>query len=113
MARSALSVAELAEMTGVSLSTIYLELEQTGQVMGVQAFKIRRRWVLPRRLIEDRLGVDGDTTSGRPVGTERPEGGHGSGVSADGVKGPSGARPDHRNTNNNAASPSSTSGTAA
>lgn len=57
MASSAFSVAELAELTGVSATSIYRELLATGHVLGVKGFQIRRRWVIPRRPIEIKLGI--------------------------------------------------------
>lgn len=58
MASSAYTVAEVAEMTGVSKTSVYLELEQTGEVLGVPGLKIRSRWVLPRRPIDQKLGIE-------------------------------------------------------
>ena len=57
MGSAALTVAELAELTGVGKTTIYLELEQTGEVLGVRALKIRQPWVIPRAPIERALGL--------------------------------------------------------
>lgn len=57
MASAAMDVAELHRLTGVGKTTIYLELEQTGEVFGVKALKIRQRWVIPRAPIEEKLGI--------------------------------------------------------
>lgn len=58
MATSAYSVQELADMTGVSSASIYRELEETGMVLGVAALKIRQRWLLPRKHIDQKLGLE-------------------------------------------------------
>lgn len=57
MASASLTVQELAEMTGVSRSSVYVELEETGRILGVTALKIRNRWVIPRRPIEQALHI--------------------------------------------------------
>lgn len=57
MAAAAYSVAELAELTGVSQSAIWTELREHGQIFGVPALRIRSRWLLPRRLIDEKLGI--------------------------------------------------------
>lgn len=69
-----------------------------------------RTWV-PEAELARFLGESNN--SDRPMAPEGLGGDHGSGGRADGLKGPSGARSDHRNTSRTAAGPSSTSGTAA
>lgn len=57
MAVATLTVAELSDLVGVGKTTIYLELEQTGQVLGVKGLKIRQRWVIPKAPVETLLGL--------------------------------------------------------
>lgn len=64
MAVATLTVKERAELTGVGTSTIYLELEHTGQVLGVKALKIRQRWVIPKAPVEAALGIPSDGSDG-------------------------------------------------
>jgi len=52
------SVAELADLTAAGKTTIYLELETTGEVFGVKALKIRSRWLIPRAPIDRMLGIE-------------------------------------------------------
>lgn len=52
MASRALTVAELAEMVGVSTWSIYACLRDTGEIFGVPAYRVRSRWLFPREPFE-------------------------------------------------------------
>lgn len=52
MSVRAMSVDELAGMVGVSASSVYQQLHETGEVFGVHAYRVRRRWLIPREPIE-------------------------------------------------------------
>lgn len=56
---SAYQVREIAELLGVSTATVYAELADTGEIAGVPALRIRSRWVLPKRPIDEKLGLSG------------------------------------------------------
>jgi hypothetical protein len=60
MARASFTVAEVADLTGVSKSTCYIELERTGELLGVKCLKIRQRWVVPATPIRKALGIPTD-----------------------------------------------------